>query len=174
MPDPHLSARAGRPTKRNVPRLLRLARALRRGDPRTAACGVAGIGESTLRGWIKEDASGRLAEALDRWESRGEAALVAVVRRAADDDPAQARWLLAVRRPAVYSQAGMTAHANRVQVLDGVPLNEILEAKAALDANTKRPMIMVQLAGVPMTPDEERDLHDIREGRARVIRDEAH
>lgn len=151
--------------------MLRLARALRRGDPRTAACGVAGIGESTLRGWIKEDASGRLVDALERWESRGEAALVAVVRRAADDDPVQARWLLSVRRPAVYSQAGMAATAGRLDQIDGVPVKEILEAKAVLDANP-RPLIRVELAGVPMSPDEERDLNDIREGRARVVRTE--
>ncbi len=172
MPDLQTPPQGGRPTKRTLRRLLRLARALRRGDPRTAACGVAGIGESTLRGWIKDDASGRLADALERWESCGEAALVAVVRHAAEDDPAQARWLLAVRRPAVYSQAGMVATANRMDQIDGVAVKDLLEAKAAMDANV-RPTIMVNLAGVAMSPDEERDLRDVREGRARVVRVDA-
>lgn len=162
--------RGGRPTKRTLRRLLRLARALRRGDPRTAACGAAGIGESTLRDWLKDDTIGRLTEALDRWESRGEASLVSIVRAAADTDPHHARWLLAVRRPAVYSQAGMSAIVSRTEQIGGVSVAELLAAKAAVDANT-RPAIMVELNGVAMSPDEEQDLHDIREGRARVVRD---
>ncbi len=66
----------------------------------------------------------------------------------------------------------MVATANRMDQIDGVAMIDLLEAKAAMDANV-RPAIMVNLAGVTMSPDEERALHDVREGRARVVRVEA-
>ena len=66
----------------------------------------------------------------------------------------------------------MVATANRMDQIDGVAVKDLLEAKAAMDANV-RPTIMVNLAGVAMSPDEERDLRDVREGRARVVRVDA-
>lgn len=87
-----------------------------------------------MRDWIAGD--GRLSDAIERWEARGEATLVRIVRRAADDNPVHARWLLAVRRPEVYSQAGMMDAARQSPPeRSGVSLTDVVNALDAVRAN---------------------------------------
>lgn len=107
--------KTGRPTKLTPEVQERIEQAIRVGVTHAQAAEYAGIGESTLREWMRENPA--FAAAINAREAEGALTLVALVNRAAQQDWRAAAWILEHRWPQDYAVSRIDAHhSGEVQI----------------------------------------------------------
>lgn len=131
-----------RPTKYTAERTETILEALRAGNTRKNAAGLAGIGEATLGDWMRRFQ--RFRAAIEKAEAEAEAAHVANVKREADDGTWQASaWWLERRRHADWGKVDrveieVKRAAERIAAAVGADPDWLVKRAAEIVATSER------------------------------------